>query len=394
MDVPLEKTLYFTFNSDDQLEDYGNRCFLNLPYRLKPPPDHFFAIAADIVLINLEFPTSSPYFKVEIDEIRHEYCPSLERNLLCTIPNKGDKAVKFIHNSEQNIYTRIESPDLNRLTLRIQGANGVKLDLAKRNSLIGIKFRSMKKVEHFKLRVAGKVNTNFWGSSGLHAELPHEIQLRETGNWSIALESLHIPNPKKQATAGSIVAKNQNGKDFIFSYHLEQYAVPNGEDLLFAEMVEHFKKADPPIKVRRNDKGIVNFTAHPASYQLWFSKSIANVLGKIDSDFCNLHPNQVTAMKLPMSLARLPTECVLLKSDLVETSIFNKTFKPIIRAIPVKNHTDEWLHYEPKVLEFHDIKPSAFKEILFQLHDENGETIHFSNRNDLFLNFVMRHIDE
>ena len=394
----VEKSIFFEFDGNDQVLQTFGQCFLELPYPLKPPPGTFFAIAAELTILNLPRPPIWPFFKIQVDELRDEYCPSHEQKVLCTVPNIHG-TTNVVYNNEQTIFTRLEGDEFHKLSIRILNSEDQVLKLCKeRKSFMVVKICAMSSNNFYKLRVNGKMDYNTYGLSGLRAELPHEVNLTEKGNWSIALESLHIPNPKIQKMGATMLVQ-ADGMEKAFSYNLGEFAHQMGEFQLFTRVKEHIESVTSNITLKLHHGDVIAFESwNQNTHKIYFSKALGFILGVSDvgiekaAEPITIKYGHGFVLPLPMSMKRRPCDCVILKSDLIVSSILNKSFQHILRVIPVTSATDEYLHFEPKILEFHDVSPSAFKEILFQLTDEKGEIINFGNTNSLFMNLVLRHL--
>lgn len=403
-------TFTLQFSGQDQISYLNKKCIINLPYQINSLPTKIYSIAAVSGNFLIEDQSFTPFYKLEIENVEDDFCPSHEKRIVLHIPNRKEqnKDSSYFESGELNYY-RIRTSDFSHITLRILNAQNEAVNLSKERAsfiVINIKIMNPEDVNEYHVKVSGNPH-NIAYIDGLLSQFPYYINLAENGTWRMALSSIFLPNPKLENQQVWIHVKYRD-QEVTSHFNILEYLSPTFDryeelnDLKSKDIIQKFCDVFAECGVHSSDVKIEELNKKLTikswvNFQFSMSKNLAYVLGDTENGYLKaggpyiLPPYQMARFPSPISMKRRPLDSVFLKCDILQHTIVNDRFKKILRIVPIDNAENSYIHFEPRNLEFHDITPSAMKSLLFKVHNEYDETIKINKDKSIYLNVIIKH---
>ena len=407
-------SLTVTISGLDQNNQLDGAAVISLPWLIEHFTGKIYAISISSAHISLEEPNSTPFFKIEIENVYDDFCPTSERQIAGLIPNQQEILSSLIHfEPTHQSFHRLVS-NFNTLTVRILDSQNTPVKLSKDHpTILSINIAVMDQVREYHLKMSGNPQEVSY-LEGLYSTLPYRVQLQEKGTWKMALSSIFFPNPKLQTCKAWVRIKFQ-GEEKTSEFNLNDIMNP-----IFGDeyMDIGYDNADLPIIIHlrnifydsgilasqvaimpiiRNSKLCLQIKSY-VDFEFEMSKDLAYVLGDTSEGYLNaggpytIQQGSIITFDKHISINRRPLDTLMLTCDIIEPSMINNKFRHILKIVPVKRSHEEYLTYEPARHEFHDITPSNLEAMNFKLMDMYEQIIKIDPEKKMFINVIIKQV--
>ena len=392
------RIIYFTA-SIKQSESINNSHILQLPHNFNTSNQIHLALKSCDIFLN-ESNSPHSYLKIEVLEVNNHEIVKENRNLISVI-YKFPRNSRVIFEGKNLAFLSFDNQSLSHLTIRLKNERDeiVKLDSVATSFL---RF-AMKKVEVETRPDVHLYQTGRLASNGFFRfDLPRYLNI-EKGSWQMALSCIGFPDPNSFIKPEKVEAK------FIYGTNFEKVSLSNPA----LQSSHHYFWNGIRMglyKVLRAEYGKLKLNAVENTQQIsselskplhiQFDRYLGYLLG-VSSDFneCNrvitINPGKVEKFEDEVNMNRRLFNGVIVKSSILQPSIFNGRYSPLLRVIPIQNPTDYYFENFHN-LEFVEISPSSLSNIDLQICNENEFRIAYPHNNEikLFAHIVIRFIDQ
>lgn len=329
--------------------------------------------SASLYFDNLD--CESQMVKILLRELKNSMFPASGSNILCVIPNTDEKKPEsgcVYYESVLEVSNLIECNTLNTLSFQFVDDEGKLLKLTSRPSFIQLAIKTMER-EEYHIQLSGKAIKD---KSEITFNLPNHVNLSASGNWKLACSSVCIPPLASLDELSMKVTGEKSSQDFSFENvtDLEELRKEINE-----KIVRVLGKGNALLLLIGNKMLLKVYVKS----KLHFSRKLALILGfkaDIVQDGLSIAIESGTAISPESSpdinLKIQHPNLLLITCNIIDTIIFNKTYKPILKMLPIKT-PDKMTFHETRRPIFLDIVPSTLSSLTMNFEDEEGYPIKF-----------------
>ena len=312
----------------------------------------------------------SKVINILLRELKNGLFASGDSNILCSISNIEENGSAHFE-SERKRYNLFQSNSLNSLSFQFIDDVGKLLKLNSKPSFVHLSIETMA-TEEYQIQLSGTIAKN---ETEITFNLPNHVNLG-AGNWKLACSNICLPPISQDDELSIRISQEKSSEHFILN---EGTSLGN---LLF-EINEKLAKvlgSNKAFIVPHEDK--ISIDVYVKS-ELQISRKLALILG-----FKNDVVKGGLILTFPEAMSIIPennpdisrtvpqSHVMLITCDVIDTIIFNNTYKPILKILPIKT-SDSVTFYEAKNLDFVDIVPSTLSSITMTFENEDGLPVYF-----------------
>lgn len=379
----------------DQTKVVNNHHIIQLPQNFQTSNEIQLALkSADIFL---DSQRSFSLLRIDVPEVNNHEIVKEGKNSLSVLYHAA-WSDRIIADKKNPPYLSFDNRSLSHISIHFSNERNETVTLSSTNpSFIRFKMRKVATRPDIHLYKIGSLSPQ----GLLRIDLPRHLNVIR-GSWEMALSCVALPNPNHFAQPSSVEISICY-KERIIKKTLPNPGLTDGHHTFWRRFREAFSEAlgsDYSKISLGSQNDIYQFDSRlDTLLHVQFEKHLGYLLGvNKDFDLCHrvitIKPGEIVKLSEPINMFRRIFNGLMLKSSILQPSIFNGRFSPILRIIPITGTRGD-LYKEFENLEFVEIAPSSLTNVDLQFVNEHECAVEYpkKNENEVFVHVVIRFID-